>query len=320
MSETRDGTSSLTTQRPGGSLPEWNLYESRIGTTETGTKQLGVKTPDNKYFEFNNGEQIVFIQDNTGRNPHIKLDSGNTVSFEAWRNSRRENIRQVLEQSDPKYAELYMFLIEDYPELESLEITSGTKEQFPVLEYTGGFWKRPSDLNTNPSIVVALGTGSNHSQSLFQDREFSARRAAKDLEVDYSLLQQNPELLGLFIFLHEIGHAHEYINEYANNPEFLDKGIDPSKENENVREKEMMSLPVPNANPVRVKQMYTRGELTQYFDLYRQYYLEKGISSAEELVTAQERSYKDLPTEKYADQFAAQVLKKHWQQLGLGSI
>jgi len=300
---------------PGGPVPEWQLFEPQIKKTETGIEETGVITPDGQYFPFDHGESIAFIREGNQRKPVIKLSDGTEVSFEAWKIRRREDLKKLFEGADPKYGELYLRLLEDFPELEQLSVKAGTKEQYPTLEFTGGFWKRPDSQNPNPKIIVEMENQA-HYQDLLRDREESAREAAALLGISFEELLKNPEILGKFIFLHEIGHAQDYLANFQNGEKAKnDPNFDPVSENLDKRKEEMVTLPVPGENPVGVKKMYKEGRLTSYFEKYKEYYLSKGITSPEDLVKKHELAYRNLPSEKYADQFAADVLKKYWSIL-----
>ena len=67
-------------KRPGGELPDWQLYQVRVDQ-ETG-KEKGVDTPDGVFYPFNNGER--FVQEGTEREPFIINKDGNKIRFEDW--------------------------------------------------------------------------------------------------------------------------------------------------------------------------------------------------------------------------------------------
>ncbi|MFS8159400.1 MAG: hypothetical protein ACMG6E_04145, partial [Candidatus Roizmanbacteria bacterium] len=166
---------------------------------------------------------------------------------------------------------------------------------------------------SNPKIVVNAEPGTTNFESLFQTREISARKAAELIGIPYEKLKQRPELLGLFIFFHEVGHSDDYVQNYHLRPDLQN----PSEENQRVRDGEMSTLPVPSSNPVVVREMYEAGELEEYYIKYKEHYQTVGIGSAQDLMKKHEAAYHELPTEVYADKFAAAMLRKHAQRLGI---
>lgn len=303
---------------PGKPVARWNLFQPRVVREGNNWREYGVKTPEGQFFHFVNGESTTFIREGSERKPFIKLANNNIVSFDAWKATRKESIRAAFEKAGPTFGELYMHVLTDFPELEQLEVKTGTKEQYPVLTYTGGFWERPKAAGASGAIVVEMTSGEKHYEQLLIDRELSARDAATLLDVDFSVLQQHPQILGMFIMLHEIGHAHDYLVNYQSSANTV-IGNDPIHTNEEQRIKEMASLPVPAANPVRVREMWNKGELSTYYNTYQEYYKQQGIYSAADLLKKQEDAYRKLSSESYADKFAALVLRKHWKALGLDS-
>lgn len=314
--DTQEPTPKKAAIEPSRCLPEWQLYEPRVLITDKGPSEIGVRVPDGKYYPFQNGEQFCLIREEGGRKPYIRLADGSIVTFDAWKNSRREEIRKIFENIDPHFAQIYLLVLNDYPDMDQLGIEKGTKEQHPVLEYTGGFWRRPDTTNPNPSMVVDLESERPY-EKLLVDRKLSARIAAQMLGIDFEVLQRNPETLGLFIFLHEMGHARDYFANYLNSAKNLsNENYDPVEENQKQRDGELATLPVPKTNPVQVRKMYDSGELVTYFDKYREYYQLVGINTPQDLLVKHEESYRNLPSEYYADQFAASILRKYWQVLG----
>jgi hypothetical protein len=226
---------------------------------------------------------------------------------------RQEKIRKIIEAADFRYAKLFQYLFTDHPELNILDIEIATKEQYPVLEYTGGFWRRPDINNPNPRVFIEV-SGTKHYEHLLKDRELSARAAAEMIGIDFSVIQQHPEVLSMFIFLHEVGHADDYIKNYLNNPNI----DDPVVVNLETKKNEVNSLPIPGVSSADAKKLENSGKLAEYYQKFRLFYEAKGIFSPEELLKINEIAYRKLPSESYADNFAAQTLRAHWNDLGFG--
>lgn len=224
---------------------------------------------------------------------------------------RRDNIREILGSIDPQYGKIYQYLLIDHPELDQLGIEIATREQYPKLAYTGGFFRLPDASNPNPRIIVEASR-IKHYEDLLVEREVSARSAAEMIGIDFSVLQQHPQILSMFIFLHEIGHGDDFIKNYLNNPSIADAV---AKKHE-IREAEMSSLPMLGRSPTYAKIMAEKGELDKFYQEYRLYYEGIGIFSSELLLIANERAYRNLPSESYADNFAAKTLRNHWTDMG----
>lgn len=300
--------------RPGGPLPEDQLYSPR---TNSEGKEVGVATPDGTFFYFDQGEKLALVREDGGseRKPIVMLSDGKQVSFESWKDARKERFKGLFEAADEEYGDLYMTVLTDYPELAQMDVQTGDKEQYPVLEFTGGFWICPEDSNDAPVIVVNIND-EEHYGHLISDRRRSVEVAARLLNIRFEDIERDPRILKLFIFLHEIGHAHDYIATYLNKWGPREAVV----KNREKREEEMNSLPVPGHSSVSVKKLYRNGKLKEYFDMNKSYFEARGITSAEAVAHAQEDEYRTIGSEAYADNFAAEVLTKHWDEFGLGHI
>lgn len=302
---------------PGGSIAESQLWEPRVLQYDGKLIEQGVKTPRGEYFHFNAGERFALVREDNDRKPVIILPDGQDVSFQAWKTLRTEQNRKIFEEADPDYSRAYLQVLNEYPELEVLNVKAGTQEQYPMLQYTGGFWQRPTESDPSPSIVVKMG-GEQHYDRLMVDRETSARQAAEMLGITFEKLKASPNILKLFIFLHEIGHAQDYITNYFNDPKSeSDPEYNPAAENRAQRDREMATLPIPNTNPVQARQYLDRGILGPHFERNKTYFEKLDISTVEDLLTTHEKAYRELPSERYADTFAANVLRKNWGRLKL---
>lgn len=190
----------------------------------------------------------------------------------------------------------------DRPELDQLRVKSGTVIQDQVLTATGGFFEDPS--NYGREIVFRIVTGDNleHYQRLMDSRKISARSAAEML----GIIPENmkPELLRLFIFFHEIGHAEDYITHY------MKDGNGPDKWTERSR-REMSSLPIPGINPSRLRVIIEQNQETLP-EAIQVRIREEGES---QVIEDQERAYRELPKEKYADEFAASSVRKYFPEM-----
>ncbi len=299
---------------PGGAMPEWKLYERRVQIANGKMQEVGVRDPKGKYHHFHQGEELVQIH--TGGNDWatmVRYPSGDHVSFSAWEKVNSEKMKLLFEHADPQIVRIYMEALSEFPELEQIELKGGTKESHPALEHTGGFFSAPDVSRPEPSITVAVQK-LDHVDKLLKTRELSAREAARMIGIPFQVIEKNPKILSYFIFLHELGHGYDYVTNA--------QGIHSSKAAEEYRAKsksQMDTLPLRGYNPAYAKQFYDSGGLTKYFNENSAYFKGKGIHSPEALLNENERAYRNLPKESYADQFAANFMRKNWKKLQFGS-
>jgi len=298
--------------RPGDPLPDHMLWEARVSQDDPSTES-GVTTPDGDYYPFDHGESLLMVKAPDGqRQPFVRLKSGQEISFESWRLSRRQELAEVLENVDEDYQAAYLAALEDFPHLDQMQIEAATSQQYPALKYTGGFWRKPQSGADAPKIVVNMEQN-RHYEQLLIDREISARKSAEVIGLDFEVMKEHPNILKLFIFLHEIGHVEDYITNFRKKSE--SDGSDPVQARLEKRNQEMATLPIPGASPPFARQMYDSGELQTYYAKYQQHYRRIGLWSVDDLLDANETAYHELPTERYADQRAGEILRKHWNIL-----
>jgi hypothetical protein len=75
--------------RPGGELPEWQLFEKKVHEVDGKQKVVGFNSPDGKYYPLEDGEELVGIRENDGEEikAFIKKD-GHKVPFEEWKEGK----------------------------------------------------------------------------------------------------------------------------------------------------------------------------------------------------------------------------------------
>ncbi|MBA4336339.1 hypothetical protein C0416_01010 [bacterium] len=208
---------------------------------------------------------------------------------------------KIVETSGVDVKKAWGILRNEYPELQQLNIKSKTTSENKTLLNTGGYFEDPRGFDSQISIVVVTdNVGIEHYKKLMQKRKLSAEVAAKMLEIEPE--NMTPELLRLFIFLHEIGHAYDYIKNYANQKDGADLWTQRGQA-------ETSSLPIPNINPSILRHKIDQNEID---DLPIE--IQKKISEGkvDEIVYDQEEAYRKLPKENFADQFAANFIKEHY--------
>jgi predicted transcriptional regulator len=188
-------------------------------------------------------------------------------------------------------------LKEKYPELQQLHVNSKTINENSTLNATGGYFEDPSGFDKKISITVVTGNNNiDHYRELLNSRNTSANVVAKLLEISPESL--TPEILRLFIFLHEVGHAYDYITNYKN-------GVDGSNMWKQKSQEEINSLPIPGISPPMLK-LYIDHDNSKLPERAQQMIRE---GKANEIMQLQEEAYRRLPKETFADEFSANSIK-----------
>lgn len=137
-------------------------------------------------------------------------------------------------------------------------------------------------------------------------------------------------LYKLFFFLHDVGHAMDYWDNYKTN--FLVSYKSAYEKRLKNQNKERESLPIPNVaiGFIRKKWSETKnveGFVSQLRGYYGKHYPGftfdesafrrnlKSYGSMEELIDEHEKQEKRICSEQFADNFAIEFLKRHWQEL-----
>jgi len=181
---------------------------------------------------------------------------------------------------------------------------------------TGGFFDLvQTDKKTFIPTIFIVEENNEHLEKIMKTREKSAERVAELLRID--LKDLTPKLLKRFIVAHELGHAADYIKNYANNPEYENAAAEWDLH----YEANLSGLPVPGLDPAELRRETSKFDNLKSF-LKANPAAAKNINpdkikTLKDLIIAQESAYRDTPYEKYADNFAAKFLKKHANRLGI---
>lgn len=305
--------------RPGYALPEYHLYEQKMISTPTGLKEMGIRTPAGLFYFFKHGEGLVLERSGRDRVPMIRLENGDQVTFSAWQKTRYEQNAQSFERVRPEYADLYMNLLSQYPALEQLDVVISTPNERPDVGTSIGSLIVPEGNEQLPFVYI--NEDENETLDALDDK-VALNELADVMGISIDTLRANPRILHVFVLLHEIGHGYDFVANYLNSPSMSSEGYNPMVAmNENAK-KELMTLLVPGLSPSRVWKMWEQGSLnlTKYYEEYRDYYLSKGLHSAQELFDQIQRDYRKLPKEKFADDFALDAIRRNWNRLGFDSI
>lgn len=211
--------------------------------------------------------------------------------------SQIENINRLQQAGElgSRFADIYSWAAEDSPELAEILIIPTDKSVFPLLEYTGGAVCHQGHSDSGlPELYINTGDGIDHYQMLMTERRIGELNS-ENLGIDPS--EMTPQLLADFIFLHELGHSKDFLNDMSDIETY-----------ENQRDLDMGSLPLPNLSPPEVKSMLTspgiQKALVEGTVSYASYEL------AKQTLYAQEAAYHATRIEDYANQFAARMLRQ----------
>lgn len=202
------------------------------------------------------------------------------------------------------YKQLFVRTLHNYPELAEMKILASNSKEDKKLAHTNGFFRAPADPADKPTIVINTEANTSDLVKKFDStRDISLSYMAKDLGISFDTLKSNPELINIFIFFHEVGHAYDYIKNYVQ-----EYGENAYKINRMNRKDEMTSLPIPRTNPAKALLLKKDGTLEQFFGNNIQHFKEKGITTTAELLQKNEEAYRNLPSEVFADHFAANTI------------
>ena len=76
-------------ERPGGALPQWQLFEQKVHLVDGKQKVVGFNAPDGKYCLLAEGEELVHIksESGSGRNTFIRKNEQD-IPFDEWKEGK----------------------------------------------------------------------------------------------------------------------------------------------------------------------------------------------------------------------------------------
>jgi hypothetical protein len=217
-----------------------------------------------------------------------------------------QNIELLISQgkNGENLAGWYLRVIEKYPELKEVMILQrpeGTIGATTISKFS------KNNQSGRHEIVIDLRPGSEDRYvEDFKHRQESLRLIEKRLRIPEGSI--NAKLFQLWILLHELGHALDYIHTNL----LGDKKI-------KARGKEMRTLPIGMARiKDLIKPEFEAELLEKYPNLFAELsekyksiitdFEDGAIYSFDDVIRLQEREYKSLPSEVYADDFATSIL------------
>lgn len=206
------------------------------------------------------------------------------------------------------------FVLSEHPELSALELEKVLPSQEDFLQYTAGEFVIEGGTE-KPLVRVVLGD-IKHLDSLRDTRSVAVKILADKLGVDVH--HMDGKVLSVLIFLHEIGHARDYLRNYRNNSDYESTQDAVAAWHEHYQS-ELDSLPVPSMDPSDLRAcIQDSGGFQPFMERYPELTRmnNHNISSESRLLELQEIAYRSLPHESYADDFANKILRKYWEKIG----
>lgn len=199
------------------------------------------------------------------------------------------------------FSALYEAALDEEPRLAEVKVWAIGPETpgFDFLKHTGGAaWHKDNSSTGRYEVVMNTDDGIEHFERLLSTRRASAEISAKKIGIEKNKI--TPEQLASFIFLHELGHLVDYMDNAPDSATYSER-----------RNRDMEKLPIPGFNPAELaKSLETREGKKRFFDNVRSLHSKFGISSMHELMVLQETAYHDVETEDIPDRFAARVMRK----------
>lgn len=287
---------------PGGPLEEWRLTNPII-YLENETL-VGVVDGDNRFVPSPPGARFVQAATPAGsRQSFYEVPSGRHQELIPIGAIGREEGKRIeftylaLRESGPIGSELaaaYAAALETHPDIRATEIRFSDPTRSPVLKGTGGYAVHQGSSENGRPVVVIHGEQTRELYAnLRETRETSSALSAEKMGVTPREL--SPELLAVFIFLHELGHTYDFL-----------KNVPTLELKKSVRAAELNRLPVPGVNPVKLAELLEPGGALDW-NVHSHAFRANGFPTKEKLLKAQEKAYHSIRSEDVPDRFAAEV-------------
>jgi hypothetical protein len=243
----------------------------------------------------------------------INMESAPNPQSAIENNSVKVNFEGLTEQQN----RLVVRMIETYPILSNVKV----KLFKPLDELNvGGFYDLSLDENGKCICTIYVSEGGPEVlKPIFEKLRATVAVNAEQLGITVD--QMTPEILQLFIMAHEFGHIVDFIKNYKDENSSTDENA--VDEMQYHRESSLSILPVPFVYPgdlamkLEKHPNITRQELFELFPSLENFSEKVFISGASDLLSFQERWYRNTPSESYADNFAVNFLRTHAAYLNI---
>lgn len=229
---------------------------------------------------------------------------------------RRAENYNLLKQQNPHLAHVYRNLMHEYSSLRHVELVP---QSFSADAPNANFQSVTFDNRGNNSAAVHMDFAHPEiyaqPDSLQQGDNFGLNSVLRTIALKVgakpSDVLKNQNLVAAFTLLHEMGHAHDFTTNYLN-PELkkhrkaydaLPKAAANFAEQRN---RDLMTQPIPGQ---------TTGQIDERRARFSRRLEAMGIdpNDRDAVIFAQQRSYREMPAESYADNFAIDYIMRHYQ-------
>ena len=220
------------------------------------------------------------------------------------------------EQLNSTQRELLAIAFENFPDLEKVQVRTFLPTDIYQI---GGYYNIASDDEGDTVISINLSEGEAESfVPLFSFRRATIEANAKLLGIKPE--EMTPEILQLFITAHELGHIKDYIVNYESDPDL--NGLNAASEMKYHRDSNLDTLPVPGVYPPDLaRQLSVSGgiDVNVFLSTFSEINLKPDdkIKTVDDLMDLQEERYRASAPERYADEFARDLLLNHAERLGI---
>lgn len=198
----------------------------------------------------------------------------------------------------PAYALCYEAAITQFPELGDVLILSKSEHSTSP----GSACSRWAEHNSTGRDIVSINMEPGSIEDALAKLE--QRPATKRIFMDYLGIQDpaqlTPTRVMAHIFLHELGHTLDYAR-------LIDGAEAYKKFRERRKQEKANHLPIPG---VKVGQLLNPAYQARLLELNPDLFKNLGVSGFSELAAKQEVGYRHMPTEVFADSFAATILRQ----------
>jgi hypothetical protein len=281
-----------------GSVVEGVYTKIRENLTVLEQSQMSTKDsdPTDKPFDYLRSEILKYQTAEIKEIGQIAVDSSvDQISERKFSELAQNNIDLLRSHGEigKVYADAYVHAVELEPELETVVFDIDTSDIDIKNGASPGSAIHPErTVDGKPHVRLNVARG----LELYKDAFIYVRPSVEEIakSLGKTIDEMTPEILASQVVSHELGHIVDYI-----------KNAPTLKIAKERRREDMDSLPAPG-----FKGSLLRSETGQeYYAKRADYYAQKGIMSHAELVEAQQRAYRQVRTERFADEFANKVVQ-----------
>lgn len=269
-----------------------------LENTEFNTKESSFLLPEQS-------SGVSNLSDQAERYLGKKIDITEENTKEYWRNRWQENAI-LLNSEAPHLAKVYANIVTEQPELHVVKINNEN------IQRNAYFCN--AALKEGQYIPEIAFNFSNPETYFDSSLEFLLRSVAIQLGAKYEDIKDNKKLVTTFIFLHEFGHAKDFLDNYMKPKE--NKGKKPLAE--------VLKIAITDANERRLKDLMTepapshidfsKEDFKKYTKRLETFGIKpdkNGKISKKQFEIVSTNAYREMSSESFADSFAVEYIRKH---------